>query len=306
VLPQLSDDTVLHLGDVSVRRDGATLLDRITWTMRAGERWVVIGPNGAGKTTLLQVAAAGLHPTSGVVEILGERLGEVDVFDLRPRIGVASAAFADRLPARGRVLDVVLTSAYATTRRHRERYDDVDTERALGLLRFLGCDGLVERRYGTLSEGERKRVQIARAMMPDPEMLLLDEPAAGLDLGAREALVMRLARIAADPDAPTTVLVTHHVEEIPRGFTHALLLSGGHVISAGPIEQALTSPALSACFGVPLHVEMREGRFAARLAHFALVPRDVPPLPELPAHLGEVRDLPKAEPLMQGDRRVVG
>src|SRR3954454_18133837 len=302
----LPDDTIVHLADVSVVRDGARLLDRIDWTVRASERWVVIGPNGAGKTTLLQVAAAALHPTSGVVELLGERIGEVDVFELRPRIGVTSAAFADKLPGRGRVLDVVLTSAYATTRRRGERYDDVDVERALGLLRFLGCDNLVDRRYGTLSEGERKRVQIARALMPDPELLLLDEPAAGLDLGAREALVMRLARIAADGRAPTTVLVTHHVEEIPRGFTHALLLSGGHVIAAGPIEQTLTSPALSACFGVPLHVDVNEGRYAARLAHRPLVPRDVPPLPKLAPDLREVRDLAETQALVQGDRRRVG
>jgi iron complex transport system ATP-binding protein len=299
-------DAVLHLSDVSVRRGDAFLLDRIDWTIRAGERWVVIGPNGAGKTTLLQVAAAVLHPTSGVVEILGERLGEVDVFELRPRIGMSSSAFADRLPARGHVLDVVLTSAYATTRRRRERYDEVDLNRAQSLLRFLGCDGLTERQYGTLSEGERKRVQIARALMPDPELLLLDEPAAGLDLGAREALVMRLTRIAADPSAPATVLVTHHVEEIPRGFTHVLMLSDGHVIAAGPIEHTLTSPALSACFGVPLHVDVHEGRFAARLAHRPLVPRDVPPRPELSPDLGEVRDLTKAEALVQGDRRRVG
>ena len=165
---------------------------------------------------------------------------------------------------------------------------------------------MADRQYGTLSEGERKRVQIARALMTDPELLLLDEPAAGLDLGAREALVMRLTRIAADLNAPTTVLVTHHVEEIPRGFTHVLLLSGGQVIAAGPIEQALTSPALSACFGVPLHVDAQEGRFAARLAHFPLVPRDVPPSAELPSDLGEVRDLSEAEPLVQGDRRRVG
>jgi iron complex transport system ATP-binding protein len=302
----LPADTVLHLSSVSVRRESAVLLDRIDWTIRAGERWVVIGPNGAGKTTLLQVAAAALHPTAGVVEILGERLGEVDVFELRPRIGMTSAAFADRLPAKGRVLDVVLTSTYATTRRRRERYDEMDLDRANGLLRFLGCEGLVDRRYGTLSEGERKRVQIARALMPDPELLLLDEPAAGLDLGAREALVMRLARIAADANAPTTVLVTHHVEEIPRGFTHVLLLDGGHVIAAGPIVQTLTSPALSACFGVPLQVDERDGRFAARLAHFPLIPSDVPPLPELSADLAEVRDLAKAEALVQGDRRRVG
>ncbi|MFL6239499.1 MAG: ABC transporter ATP-binding protein [Actinomycetes bacterium] len=300
------DDAVVHLSGVSVLRDRARLLDGVDWTVRAGERWVVIGPNGAGKTTLLQVAAAALHPTSGVVEVLGERLGEVDVFELRPRIGVTSAAFADRLPARGKVLDVVLTSTYATTRRHRERYDEVDMQRALGLLRFLGCDAFAERRYGTLSEGERKRVQIARAMMPDPELLLLDEPAAGLDLGAREALVMRLSRIAADSLAPTTVLVTHHVEEIPRGFTHVLMLNGGRVIAAGPIEQTLIGTALSACFGVPLDVDAHDGRYAARLAHRPLVPRDVPPLPKLASDLGEVRDLTKPEALVQGDRRRVG
>jgi iron complex transport system ATP-binding protein len=302
----LADDTILHLADVSVVRDGARLLDGIGWTVRSGERWVVIGPNGAGKTTLLQVAAALLHPTTGVAELLGERLGEVDVFELRPRIGVTSAALADRLPARGRVLDAVLTSTYATTRRHREQYDAIDVERALGLLRFLGCERLVDRRYGTLSEGERKRVQIARAMMPDPELLLLDEPAAGLDLGAREALVMRLTRVAADPNAPTTVLVTHHVEEIPQGFTHILMLNAGHVVAAGPIEETLNGPALSACFGVPLHVDVRDGRFAARLAHRLLVPRDVPPLPKLAPDLREVRDLAEAEPLVQGNRRRVG
>jgi iron complex transport system ATP-binding protein len=299
-------DAVLHLAGVTVRRGDAFLLDTIDWTVRADERWVVIGPNGAGKTTLLQVAAAALHPTSGVVEILGERLGEVDVFELRPRIGIASAAFADRLPGGGRVLDVVLTSSYATTRRRGEWYDEVDLQRARSLLRFLGCDGLIERQYGTLSEGERKRVQIARALMPDPELLLLDEPAAGLDLGAREALVMRLTRIAADAVAPTTVLVTHHVEEIPRGFTHVLLLSRARVVAAGPLEQTLTGPALSACFGVPLQVEGRDGRYAAQLAHFPLVPRDVPPLAELPADLGEVRDLSEAKSFVQGDRRRVG
>ncbi|MDX6285712.1 MAG: iron complex transport system ATP-binding protein [Frankiales bacterium] len=259
-------DAVLYLDRVSVLRDGARLLDRVEWTVREGERWVVIGPNGAGKTTLLQVAAALLYPSEGVVEVLGERLGEVDVFELRPRIGVTSAAFADRLPGGGRAIDVVLTAAYATTSRGREVYDDVDLGRARHLLRFLGCEVLAERRYGTLSEGERKRVQIARAMMADPELLLLDEPAAGLDLGAREALVLRLSRIAADATAPTTVLVTHHVEEIPRGFTHALLLSGGRVVSAGKIDEALTSEALSACFGVPLRVDYHDGRYAARIA----------------------------------------
>jgi iron complex transport system ATP-binding protein len=262
----LPADVVLAFRGVSVIREGARLLDGIDWTVREGERWVLIGPNGAGKTTLLQVAAASLFPAEGFVEVLGERLGEVDVFELKPRIGITSAAFAERLRGKERVHDVVLTAAYATTSRGREAYDDVDVDRATHLLRFLGCDLLLDRQYATLSEGERKRAQIARAMMNDPELLLLDEPAAGLDLGAREALVLRLSRIAADPTAPTTVLVTHHVEEIPRGFTHALLLSGGRVVTAGPIAEALTSEALSACFHVPLYVEHRDGRYAARIA----------------------------------------
>jgi iron complex transport system ATP-binding protein len=265
----LPGDVVLACRGVAVVRDGARLLDNVDWTVREGERWVLIGPNGAGKTTLLQVAAAALYPSEGYVELLGERVGEVDVFELRPRIGVTSAAFAERLPANSRVLDVVLTAAYAMTSRGRETYDEVDTGRARHLLRFLGCEVLSDRRFGTLSEGERKRVQIARALMADPELLLLDEPAAGLDLGAREALVLRLSRMAADTTAPTTVLVTHHVEEIPRGFTHALLLAGGRVVSAGPIAEALTSEALSACFGVPLRVDRVDGRYSARIASAA-------------------------------------
>lgn len=268
-------DAVLYLRGVSVVRDDARLLDDIDWTVREGERWVVLGPNGAGKTTLLQVASAAIHPSEGVVEVLAERMGEVDVFDLRTRIGVTSAVLADRLPGRGRALDVVLTAAYATTRRGLERYDDVDIGRARQLLRYLGCDALADRRYGTLSEGERKRVQIARSLMADPELLLLDEPAAGLDLGAREALVMRLSRIASDANAPTTVLVTHHVEEIPRGFDHGLLLTGGRIIACGPLPEVMTDANLSTCFGLPLSVEHRHGRYTARISVAAAVPAAV-------------------------------
>jgi iron complex transport system ATP-binding protein len=259
-------DAVLWLRGVTVVRDGSALLDDVDWTVREGERWVVIGPNGAGKTTLLHVASTSLFPTAGVVEVLAERLGEVDTAELRLRIGLTSASFAERLPRSASAVDVVLAASYAVTRRGRERYDDVDLDRARSLLRFFGCEPFADRAFGTLSEGERKRVQIARALMPDPELLLLDEPAAGLDLGAREALVLRLTRLAADSTAPTIVLVSHHVEEIPRGFTHALLLSGGRVVSAGPIDEALTSGALSEAFGLPLHVERRDGRYAARVA----------------------------------------
>ncbi|HMA47305.1 MAG TPA: ATP-binding cassette domain-containing protein [Frankiaceae bacterium] len=212
------------------------------------------------------MAASRLFPTRGTVDLLGERLGRVEVFDLRPRIGFASAALADRLPAGERVLDTVVTASYAVVGRGRERYEEPDERRALDLLTQVGCRGLAARPYGTLSEGERKRVQIARALMTDPELLLLDEPAAGLDLGAREALLRRLGRLAADPAAPATVLVSHHVEEIPAGMTHALLLRGGRVVAAGPVADTLTAPVLSACFGVPLEVSRADGRYAARMA----------------------------------------
>ncbi len=208
-------DEVVRLRGVGVRRGDSMLIRDITWTVHADERWVVIGPNGAGKTTLLQVAAAQLYPTEGSARILGERLGATDVFELRPRIGLASAALADRVPPNEKVIDLVLTAAYAIVGRWKEDYDSTDVTRAVELLDALGCAHLIRRRFATLSEGERKRVQIARALMPDPELLFLDEPAAGLDLGGREDLVRRIARLAADGTAPTMVIVTHHVEEVP-------------------------------------------------------------------------------------------
>ena len=255
---------VIAMQGVGVMRDGATLLDYVDWTVDQDQRWVVLGPNGAGKTTLLRIASTRLFPTRGTVDILGERLGRVDVFELRPRIGLSSAALGERIPAREKVRDVVLTASYGMVGRWRERYDIHDEVRADHVLRQVGCTHLADRTYGTLSEGERKRAQIARALMTDPEMLLLDEPAAGLDLGGREDLVARLAAIAADPGAPTTVLVTHHVEEIPVGFTHALLLRGGRVVTAGPLQESMTEQALSHTFGIALRLDYRDGRFAAR------------------------------------------
>ena len=255
---------VVRARDVSVVREGVRILDAVRWTVEDGERWVVLGPNGAGKTTLLQVAAARLQPTSGTVDLLDERLGRVDVFELRPRIGLASAALAEQIPGSERVRDVVLTASYAVVGRWREAYDPVDVARATTLLSALGAAALTDRRFGTLSEGERKRVQIARALMSDPELLLLDEPAAGLDLGGREDLVLRLSAIAADPTSPALVLVTHHVEEIPPGFTHALLLRQGRVVAAGPLADVLTPAWLTATFGVPLVVERHGGRWSAR------------------------------------------
>jgi iron complex transport system ATP-binding protein len=269
-------DTIVSLDAVSVRRDGAALLSGISWTVAAGQRWVVLGPNGAGKTTLLLVVAGRLFPTEGGVDLFGSRVGTVDMRELRYRIGLVSSALGETPPAQERVLDAVLTAAWAVFGRGYENYDEVDVVRAAGLLRQFGCGALTDRRFGTLSEGERKRVAIARSLMTDPELLLLDEPAAGLDLGAREALLRRLTRFAADPTAPAMVMVSHHVEEIPVGVTHALLLRGGRVVAAGPIEQTVTAGPLSECFGIPLEVTTAEGRFAARLA-------SVPPRPRVAA-----------------------
>lgn len=254
---------VLSLADVRVVRGAATLLDGVTWDVAEGERWVILGPNGAGKTTLLQIAAARMHPSSGVAGVLGEVLGAVDVFELRPRIGLSSAAIADAIPGGELVGNVVVTAAYGMVGRWRERYGEQDFARALLLLRQLGADTLVNRRFGTLSEGERKRVLIARALMTDPELLLLDEPAAGLDVGGREDLVARLARLAYDPLSPALVLVTHHVEEIPPGFTHALLLRQGRIVARGPLAATLTDANLSATFDLPLTVSRHGQRWSA-------------------------------------------
>lgn len=234
--------------------------------MNEGERWIVLGPNGAGKTTLLQIVAARLHPTSGTATVLGSTLGKVDVFELRPRIGLSSAALAERLPTAETVRDVVLTAAYGVTGRWRESYDELDEQRAKDLLSAFDVDHLADRTYGTLSEGERKRVQIARALMTDPELLLLDEPGAGLDLGGREELVAALSELAADPASPVLVHVTHHVEEIPPGFTHLLLMKKSGIQAAGPLEEVLTADNLSAAFGVPLVVAHGGGRWLARSA----------------------------------------
>ncbi|MFI1012063.1 ABC transporter ATP-binding protein [Streptomyces sp. NPDC020965] len=255
---------VLELVDVSVVRDGRALVDDVSWSVKEGERWVILGPNGAGKTTLLNIASSYLFPTTGTVKILGERLGGVDVFDLRPRIGMAGIAMADKLPKRQTVLQTVLTAAYGMTATWHENYDPVDEERARAFLDRLGMTDYLSRRFGTLSEGERKRTLIARAMMTDPELLLLDEPAAGLDLGGREDLVRRLGRLARDPYAPSMIMVTHHVEEIAPGFTHVLMIRQGKVLAAGPMEMELTSRNLSLCFGLPLLVERNDQRWTAR------------------------------------------
>ncbi|MDH6180904.1 iron complex transport system ATP-binding protein [Microbacteriaceae bacterium SG_E_30_P1] len=258
--------SVLEFNDVSVVREGNRILSSISWKVDAAERWVILGPNGAGKTTLLQLAAAQLHPTAGEVTVLDDELGRTDVFELRPRVGFASSAMAKRLPRTEQVLDVVLTAAFSVTGRWNEEYDEVDVRRARRVLSEWKLDHLAERRFGDLSDGEQKRVQIARAIMTDPELLLLDEPAASLDLGSREELIELLGGFASAPDAPAIVMVTHHVEEIPRGFTHALLLGGGEIQAEGTTPEVVTSENLSSVFGLPLVVSSDDGRFTARAA----------------------------------------
>ncbi|OMC41839.1 ABC transporter ATP-binding protein [Mycobacterium sp. IS-1264] len=257
-------DLLIDLRAVSLRRGGRTLVGPVDWAVELDERWVIVGPNGAGKTSLLRIAAAAEHPSSGVAHVLGERLGRVDVTELRARIGLSSSALAQRVPDDEVVRDLVVSAGYAVLGRWRERYEDIDYRRAIDMLESLGAEHLAERSYGTLSEGERKRVQIARALMTDPELLLLDEPAAGLDLGGREELVARLADLAADPDAPALVLVTHHVEEVPPGFSHCMLLSEGRVVAAGLLSDVLTAENLSAAFGQSIALEMVDGRYFAR------------------------------------------
>ncbi|GHJ13526.1 iron ABC transporter ATP-binding protein [Micromonospora sp. AKA38] len=259
-------DLVVSLDGVGVTRSGTALVRDVDWQVELDERWVLLGPNGAGKTTLLNLAAGRLHPSSGVAHVLGERIGRTDVNELRTRIGLSTATLAERIPADERVVDVVVTAAWSVVGRWRESYDRTDEARAAALLSQLGVGHLAERGYGTLSEGERKRVQIARALMTDPELLLLDEPAAGLDLGGREDLVARLAELAYDPDAPAMVLVTHHVEEIPPGFTHALLLREGGVVAQGLLADVLTADNLSKTFGLPLVVSRTGDRWTARAA----------------------------------------
>ena len=255
---------VLQFDDVSLTRNGTTILDGVSWSVDSAERWVILGPNGAGKTTLLQLAAAQMHPSRGSVTVLDAEIGRVDVFEVRPRIGFASTAMARRIPPEETVLDVVLTAAYSVTGRWSEQYEDIDLRRANRVLAEWRLDHLTDRRFGDLSDGEQKRVQIARSVMTDPELLLLDEPAASLDLGAREELLQLLGGYASAPAAPGMVMVTHHVEEIPLGFTHALLLKKGAVVAAGPISETITADRIAETFGLPVEITERDGRYAAR------------------------------------------
>ena len=266
----LSDDVktdlpaALALRDVVVRRDGSVLIGGISLRVERDERWVVVGPNGSGKTTLMRIMALYDHPSSGDVEVLGESLGRTDIRELRRRVGYASAALADQLRRDISAHDAVRTARHGALEPWWHRYTDDDDARADECLAVMGMAHHGDRRFGTLSSGEQQRVMLARTLMNDPAVVLLDEPSARLDLGGREELVSTLAAFATDPAAPPFVMVTHHVDEIPSGVTHVAMLRDGAVLASGPIDDTMTADSLSECFGLRLQVERRaDGRFSA-------------------------------------------
>lgn len=255
--------TVLQLTDASYIRNARPIIDQVTWQVDESDRWVILGPNGAGKSTILKLATANDFPSSGTVDVLGERLGRIDVFELRSRLGFVSSATARRIPATETVRDVVLTAAYSVEGRWNEEYDSIDVRQADRVLAEWDLLHLADRTFGTLSDGERKRALIARAVMTDPELLLLDEPSASLDLGARERLLQMLSGYAQSPYSPAMVMVTHHVEEIPAGFTHLMLVRDGRVQAAGPLAETLTAENLEATFGMSFELSQANGRYSA-------------------------------------------
>lgn len=255
--------TALSLRGVGVTRDGRAILDQVDWDVEEGERWVVLGPNGSGKTTLVQIASFRLHPTCGHVEVLGQQLGRVNVWKLRDRIGLASASLADQLRPDVRAVDVVVTAKHGALEPWWHTYSDDERAAATECLVRMGVGHLAERTIGTLSSGERQRVLLARTLLGEPGVVILDEPTAGLDLGGREEFVRSIAAVAADPKAPPMIFVTHHVEEIPPGFTSLLLLKEGRIVAKGPIEDTLTADALGDVFGVPLRIRHEGGRWSA-------------------------------------------
>lgn len=261
---ETNEDLLVDFRDVTFKRGGRNLVGPVTWQVELDERWVIIGPNGAGKTTLIRMAAAEEFPTTGQAFVMGEQLGRTDMRDLRAMIGVSSSALGNRIPPDETVGDLVVSAGYAVLGRWREEYEEIDFEQAHEILDQVGAHHLIDRTWGTLSEGERKRVLVARALMTNPELLILDEPGAGMDLGGREDLVGYLGDLAMDPDAPAIVMITHHVEEIPFGFTHAMLLDEGEVVAQGLIDTVLTSENLSKAFRQPIEVSRIGERYFAR------------------------------------------
>ncbi|MBD8030527.1 ABC transporter ATP-binding protein [Corynebacterium gallinarum] len=259
-----NEDLLIDFRGVTFTRDNRNLVGPVDWQVELDERWVIIGPNGAGKTTLIRMAAAEEFPSAGHARIMGEVVGKTDMRDLRGMIGVSSSALGNRIPGDEKVSDLVVSAGYAILGRWREEYSEMDFNQATEILERVGALHLGDRTWGTLSEGERKRVLVARALMINPELLILDEPAAGMDLGGREDLVNYLGELALDPDAPAIVMITHHVEEIPTGFTHALLLDEGEIVAQGLIDQVLTDENLSKTFHQPIQVDRIGDRYFAR------------------------------------------
>lgn len=260
-----STPPVLLLRDVDVDRSGNQALLRVSWQVRSGERWAVLGPNGSGKTTLVQLASGYLHPTKGTVEILGQRLGRVDVRALRQRVAVVSASVARMVHPWLSALQVVVPAGRGALEPWWHDYEPSEWQQARELLAAAGFAHIADRPFGQLSEGERQQVLLARALMCAPGLVLLDEPCAGLDMGGRERLLSRLSSLAELGSSPPVVMVTHHVEEIPAGFTHILLLRHGEVLAAGHLGDVLSPEALSRCFDVPLTLHHHEGRWASRM-----------------------------------------
>ncbi len=256
--------STLHLKSVSFVRDERVILAPLNWRVQPSERWLVLGANGSGKTTLLRIASLYEHPSSGTVDVLGERLGRTDVRQLRRRVGYLSAALAAQIRPELRCIDVVMTARYAALEPWWHRYTTADEARAIECLERMGVAWTATRSLATVSSGEQQRVLLARTLMNEPGVVLLDEPSARLDLGGREQLVQALAELTLDPTAPPLVLVTHHLDEVPPGMTHTLMLRDGKVVARGPIATTLNSASLSECFGLPLHLERRaDGRFSA-------------------------------------------
>jgi iron complex transport system ATP-binding protein len=253
----------LELEGVGLIRDSHRILSGVDWSVEPGQQWVVLGRNGSGKSSLVRIGSLYLHPSEGVVRLLGHELGRTDVRSLRRRVGLASTGMADMLRSDLTPTDVVMTAKNAALEPWWHSYDDADRQRARRCLARMGVASLSDRSFVSLSSGERQRVLLARTLMPEPGIVFLDEPTAGLDLAGREDLVSALADLAVDEHAPATVLVTHHVEEIPEGFTHVMLIADGGVQRAGTISEVLTPQELSRCFGTPLELEHRHGRWWA-------------------------------------------
>ena len=256
-------EPILVFRGVAVRRDGRGILTAVDWTVAAGQRWVVLGPNGAGKTTVLRIATGYLFPSAGQVDLLGRRLGTFDIRDVRARVGVAGAALDELVAPERTPLEVVVTGARGALDPWWDRYRAGEWARARELLDRLGCGALADRTYGTLSSGERQRTLIARALMPDPDLLVLDEPYAGLDIAGREDLIAALTELAGEPRPAALLLVVHHLEEIPPGFDHALLLAAGRVVASGCIDDVVSARPMSAAYGRSLRIDRRGGRWTA-------------------------------------------